>query len=55
MKFYFKNKQFKKMRWFWVATLLIVIWQVYYNLTGREMLKNNNPTEWDANGKGYHK
>ncbi len=55
MKFYFKDRQFKFTKWLWAVFIIILGYQIYCNITNQEMLKDNTPTEWEANGKGYHK
>jgi hypothetical protein len=51
---FFKNDEFKKVKWIWIIALVLLIWQIYSNLTGDVMLQTND-SEWNANGPGYHK
>jgi hypothetical protein len=39
----------------WLPALILLIWMIISNIRQTEMFKDNEPTEWESNGPGYHK
>jgi hypothetical protein len=45
----------KRTKWLWLFFALLLLWQIFSNIRSVEMMKNNNPNEWNPNGANYHK